>query len=239
MGLYERADEMRDGLTRFLWLRKIQSSLSLCSCSKSSLAISLMRRSDMRFVRIILPMVFFFLFSCASTQPKQDESRDAKFYINRGAAYGEKGQYDKAVSDFNKAIAINPRYNQAYNNRGIVYRLQGQYDRAVSDFNRAIEMNSLDPEAYNNLAWLFATAKAPGFRNGRRAVELALRACELSDWKIGEYLDTLAAAYARRGDFDYAVKWEEKALKLSESNKPPEFQQRLNLYRDRKAWPPE
>jgi Tfp pilus assembly protein PilF len=192
----------------------------------------------MRFVRIILLMVFF-LVSCASTQPKQDESKDAKFYNNRGAAYGEKGQYDQAIMDFNQAIEMNPRYIRAYNNRGVIYRLKGQYDRAISDFNKAIEMNSLDPEAYNNLAWLFATAKAPAFRDGRRAVELALRACELSDWKIGEYLDTLAAAYARRGDFDYAVKWQEKALEHSKSARPPEFQERLNLYRERKAWPPE
>jgi len=193
----------------------------------------------MKLVRIVLPTVFLFLFSCASTQPKQDESRDAKFYNNRGAAYGEKGQYDQAVSDFNKAIEINPRYIKAYNNRGIVYRLQGQYDRAVSDFNKAIEMNPLDAEAYNNLAWLFATARAPGFRNGRRAVALALKACELSDWKKREYLDTLAASYARTGDFDNAVKWQEKALEQSKSARPPEFQERLNLYRERKAWPPD
>ena len=190
----------------------------------------------MRSIRIILPIVLLFSFSCASTQPTQNESGDAKFYNNRGTAYGEKGQYDQAIMDFNQAIEINPRYIKAYNNRGIVYRLRGQYDRAISDFNKAIEMNSLDPEAYNNLAWLFATAKAPGFRNGKRAVKLALKACELSDWKMGEYLDTLAAAYARTGDFDNAVKWQEKALEQSKPAKPSEFRERLNLYRERKPW---
>jgi tetratricopeptide (TPR) repeat protein len=185
---------------------------------------------------IILPTVFFFLLSCASTQPKQHESKDAKFYNNRGAAYGEKGQYDQAIMDFNQAIEINPRYIKAYNNRGIIYRLRGQYDRAISDFNKAIEMNPLDPEAYNNLAWLFATARASGFRDGKRAVKLALKACELSDWKLGEYLDTLAAAYARMDDFDNAVKWQEKALEQFKSARPSEFQERLNLYRERKPW---
>jgi len=185
---------------------------------------------------IILPTVFFFLFSCASTQPKQDELKDAKLYNNRGAAYGEKGQYDQAISEFNKAIEINTRYSKAYNNRGIVYRRKGQYDRAISDFNKAIEINPLDAEAYNNMAWLFATAKAPGFRNGKRAVELALKACELSDWKKAEHLDTLAAGYARAGDFDKAVKWQEKALEQSQPARPPEFQERLRFYREHKPW---
>jgi tetratricopeptide (TPR) repeat protein len=186
---------------------------------------------------IILPIVLFFLLSCASTQQKQGESKDAKFYNNRGIAYGEKGQYDQAILDLNKAIEINPRYDKAYNNRGIVYRLKGQYGQAISDFNKAIEINPKDAEAYNNLAWLFATTKAPGFRNGKKAVELALKACELSDWRNAGYLDTLAAAYARVGDFDNAVKWQEKALESPQLAGTSEFQQRLNFYRERKPWP--
>jgi len=43
-------------------------------------------------IGIILPIVLFFLFSYASAQQKQDEPKDAKFYIDRGIAYGEKGQ---------------------------------------------------------------------------------------------------------------------------------------------------
>lgn len=198
-----------------------------------------MRNGVIKPVWIILPIVLFSLFSCASNQPKQNESRDAKFYNNRGTTFGEKGQYDQAISDFNNAIEINPRYIKAYNNRGIVYRLKGQYDKAISDFNKAIEINPLDAEGYNNLAWLFATAKAPGFRNGKKAVDLAFKACELSEWRNAEYVDTLAAGYARAGDFDNAVKWQEKALGYPKLARPSEFQQRLNFYRERKPWPAE
>jgi len=198
-----------------------------------------MRSGVMRFVWIILPVILLSLFSCASTQPKQDGSRDAKFYNNRGIVFGEKGEYDQAISDFDKAIAINPRYMTAYNNRGVIYRLKGQYDRAILDFNKAIEMNPLDAEGYNNLAWLLATAKTPSFRNGKRAAALALKACELSDWRDAEYVDTLAAGYARAGDFDKAVQWEERALGYPKLTKPSEFQQRLNSYREHKAWPAE
>jgi tetratricopeptide (TPR) repeat protein len=196
-----------------------------------------MKKGMMKSISLILPVVLFFSLSCASTQPRRDESRDAKFYNNRGIAFAEKGRYDQAISDFNRALEINPRYNKAYNNRGIVYRLTGQYNEAISDFNKSIAINALDAEAYNNLAWLLATAGAQGFRNGKKAVELALNACRLSDWKNAEYLDTLAAAYARAGDFDNAVKWQEKVLESSESVDMSEFRRRLHFYRERKPWP--
>jgi tetratricopeptide (TPR) repeat protein len=197
----------------------------------------MVKNGVMKPILIILPIVLSFLFSCASTQPKQDESRDAKFYNNRGIAFAEKGQYDLAISDFNQAIAIDPMYSKPYNNRGIVYRRREQYHQAISDFNKAISMNPLDAEAYNNLAWLLATAKAQGIRNGKRAVELALNACGLSDWKNAEYLDTLAAAYARVGDFDNAVKWQEKVLESAKSAETSEYLQRLLFYREHKPWP--
>ena len=91
--------------------------------------------------------------------------------------------------------------------------------------------------AYNNLAWLFATAKATDYRDGKKAVELALKACELSDWKNPMYLDTLATAYARAGDFDNAVKWQEKVLTFPEYAYYTEAKKRLHLYRKHKPWP--
>jgi len=196
-----------------------------------------MNNRVVKLIWIILPTVFVFLFSCASTQQKKGGPPDARLYNNRGIAYGEKGQYDQAISEFSKAIQINPNYDKAYNNRGIVYRLKGEYDQAISDFNKAIQINSLEAEGYNNLAWLYATAKSPVFRNGKKAVELGTMACELSVWRNAEYLDTLAAAYARAGDFDNAVKWQEKALQSIGESKKSEAQQRLNLYRSRKPWP--
>ena len=90
---------------------------------------------------VILPIVLFFLFSYAFTQQKQSESKDADFYFNQGIAYIDKAQYDLAISDFNKALDINPRDAEAYCNRGIAYREKGQYDQAISDYTKAIELN--------------------------------------------------------------------------------------------------
>ena len=147
-----------------------------------------------------------------------------------------KGEHDRAISDDTKAMEINPRQAVVYKDRGLAYKRKGEHDRAISNYTKAIEIDSKDAVAYNRLAWLFATAMAPGFRNGEKAIVLALKACELSDWKNPGYLDTLAAAYARVGDFDNAVKWQEKALESPALANNTEAQQRLNFYRERKPW---
>ena len=85
-----------------------------------------MKKYSIKQTWVILPIVLFSLFSCACTQQKQSESRDADFYFNRGIASINKAQYDRPIADFNKAIEIDPKYARAYNNRGIAYDNKGQ-----------------------------------------------------------------------------------------------------------------
>ena len=63
--------------------------------------------------------------------------------------YG-KGAYDRAIEDFNKAIALNQADATAYSNRGNAYRDKGEPDRAIEDYNKAIELNPNYAVAYNN-----------------------------------------------------------------------------------------
>jgi tetratricopeptide (TPR) repeat protein len=48
-----------------------------------------------------------------------------------------KDQYDKAISDFNKAIEINPRFAEAYRNRGLAYFYKRNYEKAWDDVHKA------------------------------------------------------------------------------------------------------
>ena len=59
--------------------------------------------------------------------------KDAAAYNDRGIAYGEKGENNKAIEDFTKAIELNPKDAAAYNNRAIAYRKQGEVKKAEAD----------------------------------------------------------------------------------------------------------
>jgi len=61
-------------------------------------------------------------------------------YSERGTAYDDKGDRDRAIADYSNAIQIKPDYDIAYYNRGNAYRDQGDLDRAIADYSKAIRI---------------------------------------------------------------------------------------------------
>jgi len=73
---------------------------------------------------------------------------------NRGTVLRNSGRNLEAISEHNKAIALNPKYSAAYNNRGAAYLGMGRQAEALRDYSKAIELNPQSPLAYYNRAKL-------------------------------------------------------------------------------------
>ncbi len=58
-------------------------------------------------------------------------------YNNRASAYLQTGQYEEAVKDADKALALNPQYANAYRTRGTAYMQLGQTAKGQADLQRA------------------------------------------------------------------------------------------------------
>jgi tetratricopeptide (TPR) repeat protein len=71
-------------------------------------------------------------------------------YSNRGYAYFQNGDFDKAIAELNHAIKLKPDFEFAYVNRGEVYLSQKNYSNAVADFTEAININPKFARAFYN-----------------------------------------------------------------------------------------
>src|SRR5206468_1181520 len=113
-----------------------------------------------------------------------------------------------------EAIRLKPAEGLSYYNRGVAFHYKKEYEKAIGDYSAAIRLEPNCSNAHSNLAWMLATCPKAGLRDGKKAVEHAERACNLSSWNVADQLSTLAAAYAESGKFKEAVKWQQKAIAL-------------------------
>jgi tetratricopeptide (TPR) repeat protein len=162
---------------------------------------------------------------------------NALVYVQRGQAADGKQDYDKALADYNAAIELVPSFAEAYRSRGVAWDHKKAYDKASADYDEAVRLEPANAVYHNDCAWLWATCPDARYRDGKRAVESAKKACELSAWQDPGILDTLSAAYAETGDFDAAVKWQSKAIELvREGPTRDEFRSRLKLYQEKRPY---
>jgi tetratricopeptide (TPR) repeat protein len=162
----------------------------------------------------------------------------ASWYSNRGLIHMEAKNVDDAIQDFSSAIELTPDREIPFRNRAMAYSRKKEWAKAAADYEKVVELSPESAVGQNGLAWLLCTAPDAKVRDGKRALEAAKKACELSEYKNGGYLDTLAAAHAEVGEFDKAVEWQEKALKAGDIpiKDMEAARARLELFKAKKAY---
>ena len=162
----------------------------------------------------------------------EEHKKEASALHTRSIINLIEGKRDKALSDLNAALKIDPKYAPALYGRGSVYAEMGDFAKAQDDFAAAIKLSPNDLLAANDLAWFRATCPEAKYRDGKEAVTQATRVCEATKYDNEEFLDTLAAAYAESGDFKTALKWAAKAAELDPEN--PDFAEHVKLLKAKK-----
>jgi len=61
-------------------------------------------------------------------------------WYNMGYIYSEKGEYNKAIKCYKKAIKIKPNYAEAWYNMGVIYYNKGEDNEAIRCYNKVIEI---------------------------------------------------------------------------------------------------
>ena len=138
----------------------------------------------------------------------------ASNYANRANVDDEKGDYDRAIADSNKSLALDPKEAVAYDNRGTAYQAKGNHDQAMNDYNKAIELDSHEPEIFNDRAIAYDAAG-----DHDKAIADETQAIQLRP-EYGQAYYGRAAAYAGKDDAVHALIDFRIAAKLIPDNDP-------------------
>jgi tetratricopeptide (TPR) repeat protein len=81
---------------------------------------------------------------------KDFEPQDAVGYYNRGNAYYQNKDYERAIENYNEALRLDPKDFKAYCNRGCAYEAKKDYDRAIQDYSESIRLDPTHAFVYHN-----------------------------------------------------------------------------------------
>lgn len=90
-----------------------------------------------------------------SEQEKLDLKRESYYHNLRGWDYSKSGDFSNAISEYTKALELDPDDAMTYFNRGLIYYSMGDYHRAISDFSKTIELNPNRASTYYNRGLAF------------------------------------------------------------------------------------
>lgn len=134
----------------------------------------------------------------------------AEYLFARGRYYYYKDEYDKAINDFDRAIAIDANNEEWYRKRGDAYRYSNRYEKSLEDYSRAIKLDANDT--------ILFTARGDCYlamHQFEQAEKEYTRAIEISD-APGYELIQRASFFEETGRLDRAIEDYRKALTLKE-----------------------
>jgi tetratricopeptide (TPR) repeat protein len=140
----------------------------------------------------------------------------------------------KAIELFSKVLTKDPKSFIALRGRADAYLSVGKQAEAIADYEQALEVQPENSGVLNNLAWVLATSPDDKLRNGKRSIELATKACKVTEYKQAHILSTLAAGYAETGDFKTAIEWSQKAVDLGKDDQKEALAKELAGYKEGK-----
>ncbi|MCD6365048.1 MAG: tetratricopeptide repeat protein [Planctomycetes bacterium] len=138
---------------------------------------------------------------------------EAHYYLGR--ALEAKGRFSEAIGHYHIALEDENRRANVHTRFGAIAAMRGKYDEAMRHFNRAIALDPKRPGPAAGAAWMLATKADSTEAEKHQAVRLAEQACKLTEKPNYRFLDALAAAQARVGRFDDAVKTAEAAVQAA------------------------
>jgi Flp pilus assembly protein TadD len=131
---------------------------------------------------------------------------------NLGQRYQQKGEYQKAIESYKKAIAMRPTFYNAYNNLATCYGELKMYPEAIDALEKCIKLKPDDYFAMSNLSVIMMHTGKPD-----EALRFAKQAVDTEPAYVNGHV-TYGAMLAMTKHYDEAEKQFNEALRLDPNN---------------------
>ena len=140
-------------------------------------------------------------------------------HYNLGLAFASKGEFDRAIEQYQAALRLRWDFIDAYYDLGLAFASKGEFDRAIEQYQAALRLKPQFVEAYNNLGLAFAS-------KGKfdRAIEQYQTALSLQP-NLAEAHFNLGWSYLKKGSKEMARREFEVGLTI----KPDVYSARQTL----------
>jgi tetratricopeptide (TPR) repeat protein len=161
-------------------------------------------------VRIIaISLLFYLLTGCSMPRIILiNDPLDARQHNDLGLSYQQRGEYDIAVRELERAADLDRKWALPLYNLGNLRAARGEWELAAGNFRAALQRDPSSAEAMNNLAWVLL--KTGDDKEALRWSEQAVK----TDPSQPAFLDTLAEVQIAVRDYPAARLTVERALSV-------------------------
>lgn len=155
-------------------------------------------------------------------------------YHNIGLILTNSRMYEAAISHYLQALKYQPDSIKSHYQIAIPLMKTGRIEEAIKHYYEVLRLAPDSPEALSHLAWIMVTCGDHEVRDVPKAIELAIRASDITSHERIDILEILAAIYAEAGQFEDAIVIGQKALEVAQSQQRVQIiegiKNRLALY---------
>jgi tetratricopeptide (TPR) repeat protein len=171
--------------------------------ARNNLGIVLLSRGN-------LPEAIEHFRKAVQVRPSNLQSR-----YNLATALMSNGRFEEAIEEYRHCLEYGPGFAKAHHSLGGVLATLKRFDEALAHFGRASKERPDWPAPLNAMAKILSTHPDKGKRDVSKAVELAERAAELTNYQSPMVLKTLADTYAAQGRYDDAITIAQRGLEIA------------------------
>lgn len=156
-------------------------------------------------MRTLFLFIILALTVALPTAAQTDSSEDEKIMmlLELGNIYFAENNLEDAIEVYDRVLRIDPTNIDALNLSSLIYVNTHAYEEALAYMQQLAELDPADYQQLNNMAWVYATATDPQFRDAPKAIDLAQQALVISPYNHHIW-STLSEAYFSNGDYQRA-----------------------------------